>query len=82
MRFVVEKKLLCLLCERDQGEFGVWVSRESLCTIIVIFLFYSEILFLLPLMDVGRLSNHVNSSVICVCLFLFYFVFTIISLNL
>ena len=45
-----------------------WVSSESLCATVVISLFYSENFSLSPLVDVGKLPNHVNSCVLCVCL--------------
>ncbi len=54
-----------------------WVSSESLCATVVISLFYSETFSLSPLVDVGRLPNHVNSCVLYVCLL---FIFSLLIL--
>lgn len=51
--------------------------RESLCHYCYLFFFFFY-WNLLPVNDVGILSNPMNSPVLCVCLFI-YFVSTIID---
>ena len=78
----------CEICRRKEALMSfvwmrlrciwVWVFSESLCATVVISLFYSETFFLSPSVDVGKLSNHVNSWVLCVCLLFILFLLLLV----
>ena len=59
--------------ERELGCIGIWASRECYCALLYLPIYCA--------VEIGSLSNHVNSCVLCVYLLFNFRLFTVIDLS-